>query len=151
MATDGYYRFRYFSSYSWLSCQQEDEFTQSRQRDEINVGLKIQQEVFSFSISSLLSSCRVNPQKTSARAKSICICHPSISFKYSFQISMQRHIQIVVSEQEAIQWRPNRPLGLVIISCPFCKGVFPLKNKATYTGMRVSPSPLSSQLPHSPG
>lgn len=52
---------------------------------------------------------------------------PIFSSKYSFQTSMQLHIQIVVSEQEAIQLRPNRSLGLLIISCPFCKGVFSIE------------------------
>jgi hypothetical protein len=62
---------------------------------------------------------------------------------------MQLHIQIVVSEQEAIQLRPNRPLGLAVVSCLARHRVFQYLIKI-HTRMRTSPSPFSSQFPHCP-
>jgi hypothetical protein len=43
---------------------------------------------------------------------------------------MQPHIQIAVSEQEVVQLRPNRPLGLVAISFSFRKVVFSINNSS---------------------
>ena len=70
--------------------------------------------------------------------------NPTCHLKHFFQISMQPHIQIAVSGEEAIQLRPNRSLGLAVISCPF--RIFVLShlkmNQATYSQAHVSVSLL---------